>query len=560
MADKDPLPGISPDPIRFEEAIAAIRRRVPMTEDVWDLLEEEERDFAFTVANVTQLDMVVDVYEACERAVAEGRTLEDFKADVGDVLERAWGEEDPARLEAVFRTNTMGAYNSGRHEAAQAVKRDRPYWRFDGPRDDRTSKDICLPCVGVILPADHHWWRTHYPILHWNALASGTLITTASGPKQIERVTPGTLVLTHRGRWRPVDVVMGKRCDTPTLLRVKLSSGRELLITKEHPVLTAQGWKAAGNLQIGDEAFEHCQPVRGVRQMPVAHPENFPSLFDQEEVAFRIARAVRGELVALPVDLKGHQARRESKVDHQWADRELGDGLISQQPAHRLFGRPQALPVGGRDRRRATLLRRLLAYGIVLRHALRVAGEQGARLFPHSEGPVLRALATSYQLVADLDLLGLGSNGDPAAPAEGPECTVGEAMLAFDRPDGSARVPVLSADEGGDVFGGSEVSWMHSAVVSIADVPLKKSVWNLSVAEDHSYVADGVIVHNCRHRVSTLTKEQAEEQGITSSPPDVEVPDGFGKPPSTGGGSDWEPDTEDLPGDLAAALEDREAG
>lgn len=166
MADTDSLPGISPDPVRFEEAIAALRRRVPMTKDAWSELEQEELEFAFTVADVAQLDLVVDVYEAIERAVRDGTTLEDFKADVGDDLEDAWGEESPARLEAVFRTNVMGAYNGGRYAAAQQVKDERPYWRFDGPDDSRTSKDICRPCVGVILPADHPWWRTHYPILH----------------------------------------------------------------------------------------------------------------------------------------------------------------------------------------------------------------------------------------------------------------------------------------------------------------------------------------------------------------------------------------------------------
>lgn len=46
-------------------------------------------EFAFTVADVAQLDMVVDVYEAIERAVAHGTTLDDFKADVGKSLEEA---------------------------------------------------------------------------------------------------------------------------------------------------------------------------------------------------------------------------------------------------------------------------------------------------------------------------------------------------------------------------------------------------------------------------------------------------------------------------------------
>src|SRR3569623_1493789 len=101
--------GISPDPVRFQAAIDAIQRRGPMTKEAWDALTEEERDFAFTVADVAQLDMVVDVYDAIERAVRDGTTLEDFPAEVGDLLEEAWGEESPSRNESLFRTNVLGA-------------------------------------------------------------------------------------------------------------------------------------------------------------------------------------------------------------------------------------------------------------------------------------------------------------------------------------------------------------------------------------------------------------------------------------------------------------------
>ncbi len=174
----DAFLGISSDPVRFEEAIAALRRRVPMTDDVFSALEADELEFAFTVADVAQLDVVLDVYEAIQSAVADGTTFEDFKAAVGDSLESAWGEEYGARLDGVFRTNVMTAYNGGRHAAAMAVKDDRPYWRFDGADDGRTS-DICRPCIGVILAADHAWWRTHYPILHPNCRHRVSTLTKA---------------------------------------------------------------------------------------------------------------------------------------------------------------------------------------------------------------------------------------------------------------------------------------------------------------------------------------------------------------------------------------------
>lgn len=198
--------GISPDPVRFQEAIDAIQRRVPMTKEAWDALTEEERDFAFTVADVAQLDMVVDVYDAIERAVRDGTTLEDFQAEVGDLLEEAWGEESPYRIESIFRTNVMGAYNGGRHAAAKDVEDDRPYWRFDGPDDSRTSEEICEPCLDVILPADHEWWQTHYPILHPNCRHRVTTLTKEQAEEQgITESPPDVEVPVGFGRPPPVD-------------------------------------------------------------------------------------------------------------------------------------------------------------------------------------------------------------------------------------------------------------------------------------------------------------------------------------------------------------------
>lgn len=181
MADE--FLGISSDPVRFQEAIAALRRRVPMTDDAFSALEQQELEFAFTVADVAQLDVVLDVYEAIQSAVADGTTFEDFKAEVGEKLEAAWGEEDGARLETVFRTNVQTSYNGGRYEAAQRVKEDRPYWRFDGP-DDTSTSDICRPCIGVVLAADHPWWQTHYSPLHHRCRHRVSTLTQAQAERE----------------------------------------------------------------------------------------------------------------------------------------------------------------------------------------------------------------------------------------------------------------------------------------------------------------------------------------------------------------------------------------
>lgn len=173
--------GIPDDPARFEEAIAALRDRVPMTSELFDELEANEREFAFTVANVSQASVVADVYDAIERAVSKGTDFEVFRDDVGASLEESWGGEQPGRLETIFRTNVMASYNAGRFRlmTSPTVKAARPYVRWDVIDDSRTSDEICRPILKakVILPLDHPWTRTHWPPLHPNCRTVPTPLT-----------------------------------------------------------------------------------------------------------------------------------------------------------------------------------------------------------------------------------------------------------------------------------------------------------------------------------------------------------------------------------------------
>jgi SPP1 gp7 family putative phage head morphogenesis protein len=169
---------VADDPGQFREAVRAWRQRVPVTEAQLAELEGNMRDRAFTVANVAQADLVTDVWEALDRAIAHGTTFDDFKDAVGVVLEDAWGGAQPGRLETIFRTNVQTAYNAGRYAQARhpAVGMRRPYWRFVAVEDARTS-DICSEADGTVLPASDGWWHTHVPPLHHNCRSTFVPLT-----------------------------------------------------------------------------------------------------------------------------------------------------------------------------------------------------------------------------------------------------------------------------------------------------------------------------------------------------------------------------------------------
>ncbi len=159
------------DPIRFEQAVRAFRRKDPITDDAMDVLDASERERSFWVAGVAEADVVQQLFDAMDAAIEKGTPLSEFRKAVEEPLFDAWGFEDSPRLETVFRTNIMTAQNAGRYEimTAPTVLDARPFWRLETVEDDRQS-DICSEFNDppIVLPADDPFWKSHHPPLHHN--------------------------------------------------------------------------------------------------------------------------------------------------------------------------------------------------------------------------------------------------------------------------------------------------------------------------------------------------------------------------------------------------------
>lgn len=66
------------------------------------------------------------------------------------------------------------------------VRRLRPYWGLEVVLDGRTS-EVCRPLAGVVLPADHPFWRNHIPPLHFGCRTALVTYTRREGER---RATP----------------------------------------------------------------------------------------------------------------------------------------------------------------------------------------------------------------------------------------------------------------------------------------------------------------------------------------------------------------------------------
>lgn len=198
---------IEPNPVNPEAAIQWFKQRLALPDPEWRALQDEARRQAFFVSGLAALDLVQEVQEALERALSEGEPFEDFRKRLSERVLNAWGEGSKHRLEIIFRTNLQLAYGAGRYKEAVSVKELRPYWGLEVVLDGRTS-GICRPLAGVVLPADHPFWKNHIPPLHFNCRTALVTYTRREGERLVREApdhapAAGFGAPPHEREWSP---------------------------------------------------------------------------------------------------------------------------------------------------------------------------------------------------------------------------------------------------------------------------------------------------------------------------------------------------------------------
>lgn len=164
----------------FAQAIEFFRAKLNLPTDAWDDIWQEAHDRAFVVAGATAADLLADLRQAVDKAISTGTTLEQFRRDFRDIVaRRGWtgwtGEGTRAgeawRTRVIYETNLRTSYAAGRWAQLTdpALLQARPWWRYihsdtvlnPRPHHKRWGD------MGLTLPHDHPFWRTHYPPNGW---------------------------------------------------------------------------------------------------------------------------------------------------------------------------------------------------------------------------------------------------------------------------------------------------------------------------------------------------------------------------------------------------------
>lgn len=154
----------------FQEQIAFFRRKGNVTADRWTDVWQEEHDHAFMVAGANRIDLLVDIRDAVDKAIASGTGLEQFRKDFdGIVAKYGWDYTGGRnwRTRVIFETNLRTSYAAGRYAQLQALKKVRPYWRYRHSDSVQHPRPQHLAWNGLVLLADDPWWDTHYPPNGW---------------------------------------------------------------------------------------------------------------------------------------------------------------------------------------------------------------------------------------------------------------------------------------------------------------------------------------------------------------------------------------------------------
>lgn len=122
---------------------------------------------------------------------------------------------------------------------------------FAGPVDGRTCP-FCRFMVGSRFKVGSDEYYRYMPPVHVNCVPAGTRVLTASGHKPIEQIVVGEAVLGHDGIFHRVTETMHRHV-TEDLIEIETDRGQMLRLTRDHPVLTTEGWVSAGNVKVGDQ-------------------------------------------------------------------------------------------------------------------------------------------------------------------------------------------------------------------------------------------------------------------------------------------------------------------
>ncbi len=163
--------------------VAFMMAKKPELHFDYDEIKFEAHQRAFTVAKVTQIELLSEIQESLENAFVEGQSFESWMKELKPILQkRGWlgavevtnpktGEPKSIfvgarRLKTIFYTNARTAYAQSEARTGYELPLSQ-YIRYVAIMDNRVRPEHAA-LHGKIAHRDDKFWKTNYPPNGWN--------------------------------------------------------------------------------------------------------------------------------------------------------------------------------------------------------------------------------------------------------------------------------------------------------------------------------------------------------------------------------------------------------
>ncbi len=162
----------------FQEQLDFFRQKLNLPTQRYDDILGAAHDRAFVVAGAMKADLLSDLRESIDQAIAEGNSIQQFRREFQHITEKhGWldytGSDSKKgrdwRTRIIYRTNLATSYAAGRYQQLtdpELLKR-RPYWKYIHNDSVRHPRPLHVSWNGRVLKHDDPWWTSHFPPNGW---------------------------------------------------------------------------------------------------------------------------------------------------------------------------------------------------------------------------------------------------------------------------------------------------------------------------------------------------------------------------------------------------------
>lgn len=176
------------------------------------------------------------------------RPFNEFKSEAMKI----YGQYNEDWLKAEYNTAVASGTMAKQWSVIESTKDVLPNLRYS---TTEVACPICTELDGTVAPVDDDFWNTFYPPNHYNCFPNGTKVLTPNGWKNIESLRVNDSIIGGSSNVCNIDTVHTNAFNGE-LVNITIKNN-SVSSTKNHSILTIDGWKKAENIRIADIVINH---------------------------------------------------------------------------------------------------------------------------------------------------------------------------------------------------------------------------------------------------------------------------------------------------------------